>query len=272
MSRLVSLVLAGLLVVLLVGAPAQASPRVPDPELVQQAGPPASRSAARAPGTIDSDVYAYASTPKSRIYFVVAGHLKLSLKSGSSTKYGGALVDYVGNKSYKASADASDPAAPVLKLEGKNGKFSFKLDQYFGSAFYSGSALSKPSKLKAPLSQITFAGASHVTRTASWNIVLSERSGAINNPIEYAGAMTIAYDANGRISGGQVTVTDAKGKNVTHALKSSGYYSSGYFYTVGQVDKKHFGLTATISGTSLNGYAFAADGSKTSQWVLSGTA
>ena len=82
----------------------------------------------------------------------------------------------------------------------------------------------------------------------------------------------MAYDANSRVSGGQVTVTNAKGKNVTHGLKSSGYYGSTYFYTVAQVDKTYFGLTATVTGTSISGYGFAAAGAKTSQWVLSGTA
>ena len=84
--------------------------------------------------------------------------------------------------------------------------------------------------------------------TASYSIVLTERSGLVTDPIEYVGTLTLARDANGRISGGQVTVTNAKGKVVTHALKSSGYSSSGYFYTVAQVDKTYFGLNATISG------------------------
>ena len=51
-------------------------------------------------------------TPKSRTYFVLAGHLKLALKPGSTTKYVGSFVDYVGNKSYKASADAATPRRP----------------------------------------------------------------------------------------------------------------------------------------------------------------
>ena len=273
MSRFISLVLGGLLAVLLVGAPAQAGPRSPDPEVVQPPARSATRAAAKvAPAAVDSDVYVYANTPTFRLYFVVTGHLRLRLKSGSTTKYDGSFVDYVGNKSYKASADASDAGAPTLKLESKNGKFAFAMDSSFGTSFYGGSATSKPSKLKTPLSSIHFGASAHVTKTASYSIVLSERSGGINNPIEYAGALTIAYDANGRISGGQVTVTDSKGKNVTHALKSSGYYGSGYFYTVAQVDKKYFGLTGTVTGTSVNGYGFLADGSKTTQWVLSGTA
>ena len=271
--RLASLALAVLLTAFLVGAPAQASPRSPDPEVVQRAAPASTRSTARAiPAAVDSDVYVYATTGTLRTYFVVAGHLTLTLKPGSMTAYRGTLVDYVGNKSFKASADASDASAPVLKLEGRNGKFTFKLGATFGSDFYSGTATSKPSKLKVPLSKIVFAGAAHSVKTASYNITLTERSGSINNPVEYAGTLTMAYDANSRISGGQVTVTNSKGRTVTHALKSSGYYSSSYFYTLAQVDKKYFGLAANFSGTSFNGFAFGTDGSKTTQWVLSGNA
>lgn len=271
--RLVSLVLAGLPAAFLVAAPAQAGPRSPDPELAQTATRAVPRSAATVlPAAIDSDVYAYTSTPSFRLYFVVAGHLRLALKSGSSTQYAGSFVDYVGNTATRASADASNAAAPVLRLEGKNGKFTFRMDPNFGSAFYGGAATSKPSQLKVALTQIFFGATSHSIRTASYAMTLSERSGRISSPVEYTGTLTIAYDANGRISGGQVTVTGSKGTNVTHALKSSGYYSSGYFYTVAQVDKKYFGLTGTVLGTSIDGYGFAADGSRTTQWVLSGTA
>lgn len=272
MSRSLGLVLAAVLALLLVGTPASAAPPRPDPEVAQSASRPAARSAAKAPASVDSDVMAYALTAKGRSYFVLSGHLRLALKSGSTTKYKGSLVDYTGNTSYKASADAGDPTAPVLKLEGKNGKFSFQLDQYFGGSSYSGQALTKPAKLKVPPTEVGFSAGAHVTKTASYSIVLTERAGAINNPIEYLGTLTMAYDANGRISGGQVTVTSAKGKNVTHALKSSGYYNATYFYTVAQVDKKYFGLSATVSGTGVNGFGFAVDGSRTSQWVLSGTA
>lgn len=271
MSRVLSLVLASLLAVFLIGAPAQAGPRSPDPELVQ----PAARTSVRAPEkalpAIDSDVYVYALTPSIRSYFVVAGHLLLAPKSGSSTQWSGSLVDYVGNKSYKASADTSNPTAPTLKIASKNGTFTFKMDQYFGSGFYSGTTLTKPSKLKVPLAQIALYASAHTTNTASYHFVLSERSGSIYNPIEYAGTLTIVYDSNQRISGGQVTVTNTKGKNVTHALKSSGFYNTGYFYTVAQVDKKYFGLTATVTGTSFSGYGFGTDGSKTTQWVINGT-
>lgn len=269
--RLASLALAVLLTAFLVGSPAQASPRSPDPEVVQHAAPASTRSTARAiPAAVDSDVYVSASTATGHAYFVVAGHLTLRLRSGSATAYQGSLVDYVGNKAYRASADATDAGAPMLKLEGKNGKFTFRLDAGFGGSVYTGTATSKPSKLKVPLSTIFFVGSAHSVRTASYDIVLTERSGSINNPVEYAGTLTMAYDANNRISGGQVTVTSSKGKTVTHALKSSGFWSSGYFYTLAQVDKKYFGLSATTTGTIISGFAFAADGSRTTQWVLSG--
>ncbi|GAA3574551.1 hypothetical protein GCM10022197_34490 [Microlunatus spumicola] len=275
MSRplsLVSLVLAGLLPVLLVGAPASASPRSPDPEVTQAPARSADRSAAKvAPATVDSDVYVYTTTASSRTSFLVAGHLTLTLKSGSMTSYKGSLVDYNGQKSYKASADTTDVSAPVLKLEGKNGKFTITTSSSFGGTYYSGTATSKPSKVKLPLSSIALSASAHSTHTATYSFILSERTGALNNPVEYVGTLTMAYDANGRISGGQVTVTNAKGKVVTNALKSSGYYGGGSFYTVAKVDKKHFGLSATLSGSSFSGYGFGADGSKTTMWVLSGT-
>lgn len=229
--------------------------------------------AARVPSTIDSDIYAYTvGSTSSRTYFAAAGRLKLALTSGSTTQYKGSFVDYVGNKSYKASADAGDANAPTLKLESKNGKFSFRLTNAFGSSFYNGTALSRPSKLKVPTSSVYLAGATHATRTATYSVLLTERSGAINNPVEYAGSLTMAYDAFGRISGGQITVGNSKGKNVTHALSASGYYSSVFFYTVAKVDKRYFGLSGTVTGTSFDGTGFAADGSKTSQWVFEGTA
>ena len=271
--RLVSLVLASLLAAFLVGTPAQSAPRSPDPEVVEHAAPASTRSAARAvPAVVDSDVYVSGLTPSSWTYFAVAGHLTLRLRSGSTTAWSGSLVDYVGNKAYKASADSTDPNAPVLKLEARNGTFSFTMGSSFGTGFYTGTAKSKPSGLEVPLDRIGLTATAHRVTSASYAITLAERSGAMNDPVEYRGTLTVVYDANGRISGGQVTVTNGKGKNVTHALKSSGYYSSGYFYTVAQVDKKYFGLTATVSGTSISGYGFAADGSKTSQWLLNGNA
>ena len=112
----------------------------------------------------------------------------------------------------------------------------------------------------------------HKTSSRSYGITLTERSGAINDPFEYVGTLTLVYDANGRISGGSVTVSNSKGKNVTHSLTSSGYSSSAYFYTVAKIDKTYFGINATISGSFVNGYAFGASGSKTTQWLLSGTA
>jgi hypothetical protein len=256
-------------------APAQANPRSPDPEQVHPAlarGRAASPSLSAAPATVDSDVYAYVLTPSSSTYFVVAGHLKLQLRSGSTTAYTGSLVDYVGNRSYKASVDATDAGAPILKLEGRNGKLRITLGSSFGSSFYSGTATSVPSELKVPAGKVSFIASAHSTRSASYAITLTERSGPIHNPFEYVGTLTMVYDANNRISGGQVTVTNGKGKNVTHGLSSSGYYSSSYFYTTAKVDQTSMGLSGTFSGTSFSGHGFAGSGSKTSQWVITGTA
>lgn len=280
MSRFLSLVLTGLLAVLLVGAPAQASPRSPDPERVQpaarvDAGPRPGDSVARRaiPMAIDSDVYVYTATPTSRTYFVVTGRLKLKLRDGSTTAYRGTFVDYVGMRSYKASADASDAAAPTLKLETRNGKFTFRTGASLGSSFYSGTATARPAALEVPTNQVFLNASSHAVHSASYDIVLSQRTGVINHPIEHTGTMTIVYDANNRISGGQVTVSNRKGKNVTHTLSNSGYYSTaGYLYTVAKIDTTYFGITATVSGTTFNGFGFAGSGASTTQWVISGTA
>jgi hypothetical protein len=273
--RVITALLGAVLTAGLVAAPAQANPRGPDPEQVHPAlapGRTTSPSIAAAPATVDSDVYAYVITPRSSTYFVVAGHLKLQLRSGSTTAYTGSLVDYVGNKSYKASVDATDAGAPTLKLEGKNGKFRVTLSSSFGSTSYYGTAVSFPSKLRVPTGKVFFVASAHSTRSASYAITLTERSGPIGNPFEYVGTLTVVYDANGRISGGQVTVTNGKGKNVTHGLSASGYYSSSYFYTIAKVDQTSMGLSATFSGTDFSGFAFAGSGSRTSQWVLTGTA
>ena len=273
MSRPLSLVLAALLAVFLVGAPASAAPRPPDPEVVRPAPRPVAPSAARViPASIDSDVYVSAGSPTGRSYFVVAGRLRLKLKSGSTTAYKGSLVDHSGQKSYKASADASDPSAPVVKLEGRNGKFTFTSTSQLGGTFYSGVATSKPKKLKVPLARVGLVGQPHSSQTASYSFVLSERTGAVNNPTEYVGVLSMVYDANGRVSGGLATVSNSKGKAVTHALTNGGYSSASYFYIVAKLDKEHFGMTATRTGSLISGYAFLADGARTSQWLLSGSA
>jgi hypothetical protein len=273
--RAVTALLGAVLTVGLVAGPAQAGPRSPDPELVQPAaapGPASAPSSQRAAASIDSDVYAYAASPTSRIYFVVAGRLKLQLKSGSTTTYKGSLIDYTGNKSYDASADATNPNAPKIKLKTKNGTFEFVSTSSFGSAFYSATGTRVPSKLKVEASSVTFGASTHTAASRSYSITLTERSGAINNPFEYVGTLTLVYDANGRISGGSVTVSNSKGKNVTRSLTNSGYSSSSYFYTVAKIDNTYFGITATVDGSFLTGYAFGANGSKTTQWLLSGTA
>ena len=262
--------LASLLAFCLAAAPVQASPRPPDPELAQpQTARPPSRSSGSErslASTIDSDVFAYAQTPNLSSYFVVAGHLQLQLTSGSTTKYKGTLVDYVGNKSYDASADATDPDAPTLKFKSKNGTFRFAMS----SSFTSGTGLSVPSKLKQPAERVYLYASTHSTRSASYSIRLTERTGAISSPYEYNGTLTVVYDNNYRISGGQITVTNGKGKIVTNALKNSGFHGTSNFYTVAKVDKKYFGLSGTLDGGDLLGFGFLTAGSKTSQWSLVG--
>ena len=114
MSRFLSLALAALLAALLAGSPVSASPRPPALEVPQPAacGGRASRGPGRAAATIDSDVYVYAGSPTGGIYFVVTGRLRLQLKAGSTTSYKGSLVDYTGQKSYKASADTRRRLGP----------------------------------------------------------------------------------------------------------------------------------------------------------------
>lgn len=273
LARRLTIALLGAVLAVGLVAPAQAEPRSTDPELVQRADTHERATASgRAPATIDSDVYAYAISPGSGVYFVIAGRLKLQLKSGSTTKYKGSLIDYTGNKSYDASADATNPAAPKLKLKTKNGTFELTATSSFGTTFYSATGTKVPSKLHVAASTVYFGATSHSTSSRSYGIRLTERSGPINDPFEYVGTLTLVYDANNRISGGSVTVSNSKGKNVTHSLTNSGLSSSGSFYTVARIDKTYFGLSGTIAGTSLNGYAFGGGGSKTTQWILSGTA
>ena len=207
-------------------------------------------------------------SPGSVAYFMVAGRLLLQLKSGSTTSYSGSLVDYVGNKSYKASADATDPSAPTLTLKSKNGAFSFVFDNPLDGSSFTGTASSIPSKIKVSPSKVFLSAAAHVASSASYMLTLSERSGPPNNPLEYVGTLTLIHDAWGRVSGGSVTVSNSKGKNVTNPITNSGFSNGGYFYTVAKVDKTSFGLTGTFNGSSFKGYGFAGSGAKTSQWVL----
>ena len=150
--RAATALLGAVLTVGLVAGPAQAGPRSPDPELTQQtaaAGRATAPSSQRAAASIDSDVYAYASSPTFRLYFVLAGRLRLQLKSGSTTKYKGSFIDYTGNKSYEASADATDPAAPTIKLKSKNGTFEVVSHQRVRRRPSSSATGTKvPSKLK----------------------------------------------------------------------------------------------------------------------------
>ena len=273
MSRFLSLVLATLLAVFLVGTPASAAPRRPDPEVAHATARTAAPSPARViPSTIDSDVYVYANSPSTRTYFLVAGRLRLTLRPGSMTAYKGNLVDYVGQKSYKASADTTDPSAPVVKLEGKAGKFTFTSTSQLGGTFWSGTATAKPKKLTIGVTEIGLFGVPHSTRSVSYSVVLSERVGPFNDPFEYTGTLTMVYDGNYRISGGQISVTNRKGKVVTRSLTRSGYFGGNTFYTVAEVDKKDVGLTGAVTSTSFSGYGFTTDGAKTTQWLFSGNA
>lgn len=272
--RLITASVAGVLSAGLLGAPAHAGPRSPDPELVQRADAhehETPSSARVVPATIDSDVDAFV-TAHSIAYFVVAGRLQLQLRSGSTTTYTGSFVDYVGNKSYKASADATNPGAPTLKLKSKNGTFEFLATSSFGGSYWSGTGTSVPSKLKVSAEQVYLGAAPHSATTTSYAIRLTERSGAINNPFQYTGSLTLVHDANFRISGGSITVSNSKGKIVTNPVNNSGSSNGGSFYTVAKVDKTYFGLTGTVSGTTLGGYGFGGSGAKTTQWVLNGTA
>jgi hypothetical protein len=254
-----------------VAVPAQASPRGPDPELAR---PAAADAQARRPAvtpataTIDSDVNAVTTSPGSVAYFVVAGRLQLHLKSGSTTRYTGSLVDYVGNKAYEASADATNASAPKLTFTSRNGTLSFVLDSSLDSSSFAGTASSIPSKLKVSASKVFLSAAPHTAGSASYTLTLSERSGPLHNPLEYVGTLTLIHDAYGRVSGGSVTVSNSKGKNVTHSLSNSGFSNGGYFYTVAKIDSTYFGLTGTFNGSSFKGYGFAGSGSTTSQWIL----
>ncbi len=96
--------------------------------------------------------------------------------------------------------------------------------------------------------------------------------GPLAKKLEYTGTITFHYDANSRISGGSVTVTNASGQEVTTQLKDSGYYSTSYLYTVATIVKTKVGIAGQFSGTSWSGNAFAPDGNGSlSQWVISGS-
>ena len=224
------------------------------------------------PSSINSDVYAYAVTANSRTFFAIAGRLFLHLKSGSTNRYTGNFVDYRGDKSYAASANASNAAHPQIYMDTANGHFSFLLDSNFGSSFYSGTGRVVPSAFGRPASSVYFSASNHVLNSATYNIILSKRTGPLAKKLEYTGTITFHYDANSRISGGSVTVTNASGQEVTTQLKDSGYYSTSYLYTVATIVKTKFGISGTFSGTSWSGNAFASDGNGSlSQWVISGS-
>ena len=225
-----------------------------------------------APASVDADVYAALTSPSLRTYFVAAGHLKLRLKSGSTTRYSGSFTDYAGQRTTSASADASKPDAPTLSITTTNGSFTFRTDASFGSDLWGGTATKVPKKFGFRAGDLTLAATKHSLRTVTYQVALTERFGPVARPFEYTGSMTLAYDGNNRVSGGAVTVVDGKGRTVTNAVRSTGYLSpGGYFYTVVKVDKTTMGISATVTGSTLNGYAVSGSGSRTAVWVVSGT-
>ena len=224
------------------------------------------------PSSIDSDIYVSTVSPSSWAYFVVAGRLRLALKPGSMTMYTGTLIDYSGRKAYPAMANTANPARPILRVDGRNGAFRFRLDSSFGSSFYSGTATNAPVTLGVAPGKVALSAASHTSHSASFDFVLSERIGPVHALPEYTGSMTLVYDANNRIAGGSVTVEDSQGRQVTHAISGSGYYSSSYFYVIAQVDKYSFALNATSTGTSISGYGTNGVSTALSEWLLTGTA
>ena len=201
----------------------------------------------------------------------MAGHLTLTLKTGSMTQYKGYLVDYSGNKAYPASADTSNIINPTLTINSKNGGFTFTMDGYFGTSYYTGTGSKIPTKLGLPANQIYFSASSHSATSATYTILLTQRIGPATAQFEMAGSITFVYDANNRISGGLVTVVNSKGQQVSAPLTGSGYYSTSYLYTEAKINGKYFGLAATFSGSNFSGNAFSGSGSNMSQWVWSGT-
>jgi hypothetical protein len=271
-SAALAVLLASLSAFWLVPGAAQAVPRSPDPERVVVPATPTARVAAKAPATIDSDVYASVASSTSRNYFVTAGHLKLRLKGGSSTKYTGTYTDHSGGKTTKASASTADPDAPTVTIKTSNGNFTFRGTATFGGGFYTATATKVPKKIGFKASALSLVGATHSLKTATYQVVLTERVGPVAKPFEHTGSLTLAYDANNRVSGGAFTVVNGKGKTVTNAIKSSGYVSPGsYFYTVVKADKTTIGISATFSGASFTGFGVSGSGAKTAQWVVTGT-
>lgn len=274
-----ALLLAPVLTLGLLGGSAHADVGDRDPERVAASPTPATqRSAGRAsvaptaaPDRIDSDVFVYTISATGRTVFPAAGHLRLTLKKGSTTRYTGTFVDHVGGKSAKASADVSKPEAPTLTLKARNGEFRFRAGASFGGASYSGVGTKAPAKLGVKAAEVYLAASAHSVRTATYALTLTQRSGPVHRPTEYRGTMTIAYDANSRVSGGQVTVTDAKGRNRTRAITNSGYFSTTYFYTVVKVDTLSMGISATFVSGGFTGVGFSGSGLKTTQWAVVGT-
>lgn len=276
-SAVLALLLAPIAALWLLPSAAQAAPRTPDPERVVVPAPrsaPADRAAADVtyPATIDSDVYASVAAPTTRAYFVAAGHLKLRLRSGSTTRYTGSFTDYAGGRTTKASADTSQPDAPRVSIKTRNGSFTFRPSASFGATLWTGAGVKAPKKTGFKAGDVFLVGATHVLKTVTYPLVLSERVGPVSKPFEYSGSITLAYDGNQRVSGGSVSVTDAKGRVVTKPIRGTGFVSPGsFFYTVATVDRTTMGISANIRAGLLDGYAVSGSGSKIAQWVVSGT-
>ena len=211
------------------------------------------------------------SAPTSARILLWRGTSPSHLKPGSTTQYTGYLVDYSGNKPYPASADISNATNPTLTINSKNGGFTFTMDSYFGTSYYSGTGAKIPTKLGLPAKQVHVSASPHSATSANYTIILTQRIGPVTAQFEMVGSITLVRDANNRISGGLVTVVNSKGQQVSAPLTGSGYYSSSYLYTAAKINGKYFGLAATFSGASFSGNAFTGSGANMSQWVWSGT-
>lgn len=233
------------------------------------------RALAAFPATIDSDAYVYATSPQFRTYFCAAGRLQLHLAPGSTTRYVGTFLDYVGLRPRPAFANVTNATNPVIAIFTTNGLFAFQGDAYFGSGFYSGTSTVVPPafrKYTTGTNKLYFSATTHASNVASFNFILSERIGPPAVPdFEYTGTITIQYDANNRVSGGTTMDTDSHGRVHYGKLVSSGYYSSSYLYLHATINGIPLGISGTFSGASWSGYAFSGIGANARSWVISGT-
>lgn len=233
------------------------------------------KALAAPPATIDSDVYAYITSPSSVTYFCAAGRLRLHLAPHSTTRYVGSFSDYQGLHAFPAFANATDPNAPVVAFFSFNGLFAFKGDPSFGSGFYTANSVLVPPGFRKYITasnKVYFTASAHAAHTATYNFKLTERVGHLAMPdFEYTGTMTIQYDANNRVSGGTTTNTDSAGHVHFGKLAFSGYYSTSYLYFDASINNTAFGIVGTFSGASWSGNAVSGTGANTRLWVISGT-